>query len=160
ESGLLDAAYYSASWKFAFVRDPFDRAVSLFEYLHKLERLPPSTSFSTFCCYINRSEYEPVGLINHDGLSQLNPQVAWLKDDSGNLIADFIGRFEALLDGVDVVMNKLNVPVEKRSLGHHNSSGRKVALSSYYGPSEIEIIQRVYHDDFESFGYPLVPDWL
>lgn len=160
DAELIDPRFYQEGWKFAFVRDPFDRAVSLFEYLRQHGWLPKLTTFSIYCKYIDSGAYEPVGLINHDGLSQLNPQVAWLKDSSGELMTDYIGRFETLQESVSVVMDRLGVPHKYRTLGHENPSARKDSLASYYGHSEIEIVQRAYCEDFETFGYSTSPGWL
>ena len=43
EYGLLDPQYYERAWKFSIVRNPYDRAVSLFEYAKLTGELPPET---------------------------------------------------------------------------------------------------------------------
>lgn len=150
ESGYLDANYFESAWKFSVVRNPFDRAVSLFEYLRGRGNLPPTTTFSIFCHYLSERAYEPIGLYNHVHLSQLNPQVSWLRDANGNLFPDFIGRYENLEQDARVIFSKLGIAFQ--NLPHLNSSARK-PLSEYYGARELDIVRDVYSEDFNAFDY-------
>jgi hypothetical protein len=88
EAGLVTNDFVSKAFKVPIVRNPFDRAIVLFEY----------TSFDISCQYIEARDMEPIGLKNSDGLSQLNPQVKWLVDSSNNSFVDHIYHFETLAD--------------------------------------------------------------
>ena len=49
DEGYIDHEFDRRSFKFCFVRNPFDRTVSLFHYLRKKGCLHQKTSFRTFC---------------------------------------------------------------------------------------------------------------
>jgi chondroitin 4-sulfotransferase 11 len=149
-AGFISSDYFHRAFKFTIVRNPYDRAVSLFEYLKKMGNLPPTTTFSIFCQYLKASAFEPVGLYNHKNLNQLNPQVDWLKGEDGNIMCDYIGKFEDLSRVVLDVSNALDVklgPLEKS-----NTSNRK-KTEDYYSLEQIEIINQVYDEDFVALGY-------
>src|SRR5690606_13707863 len=50
--GVVDAGFVAGAHRFAVVRDPFDRAISLYEYLRRIERLPAGLSFELFSCLL------------------------------------------------------------------------------------------------------------
>ncbi|MCA9235961.1 MAG: sulfotransferase family 2 domain-containing protein [Planctomycetales bacterium] len=155
---LVSDAFMETSWKFAYVRNPFDRAVSLFEYLRRVGTLPMATTFSIFCHYLRDEAYDAIGLYNHRGLNQLNPQVAWMTGDDGAILADFVGRFESFEADSRTVFEKLGVPDSMQRIERTNATERS-HIGSYYGDAEVEIIQRAYRSDFESFHYSLTPYW-
>jgi hypothetical protein len=77
--GHVSKEYDKSAYKFAFVRNPYDRAVSLFFYLKKVGTISPDETFLSFCLKLDEKEFEPIGLYNVSGLSQCNPQVRWLE---------------------------------------------------------------------------------
>lgn len=156
DAELLNQKYFKSAWKFTIVRNPYDRTVSIFEYLKLTKELPPTTSFSIFCQYLQENAFEPIGLYNYHHLSQLNPQVSWLKNSKGQIFADFIGRYENLEDDANLIFEKLGI--KSSSLPHKNPTKRK-PIKSYYSTKEVDIIQAVYNEDFETFNYSLQPDF-
>jgi hypothetical protein len=158
DAGLINYEFYRSALKFAFVRNPFDRAVSLFEYSRLIAKIPASMGFPTFCQMLKDHAYEDIGDYNHLGLSQLNPQVRWLMGAKGELCVDFVGRFESFDDDVQVVMRRLNLPIASAGIPHVNQSQR-MATETYYCDAEVEAVQHAYRCDFEAFGYSLIPRW-
>lgn len=159
KAGLVTEEYARRAWKFAFVRNPFDRAVSIFEYLRLTTKdFPEPTTFSIFCRYLADGAFKPVGLYNHEGLNHMNPQAAWLLDDNQTLWPDFIGRVESYDEGVQTVLNELNIPQLPTGVPKLNTSSRK-ETASYYGKDEIAIVQKAYRLDFDLFGYSDKPYW-
>lgn len=154
EAGLLDKTYFDRSWVFAIVRNPFDRTVSLFEYLRDRGDIPPTTTFSIFCQYLAGGAFEPIGMYNHLHLNQLNPQVSWLTDSSGKLFADFVGHYESLAEDTKTIFEKLKC--KAGPLEQLNKSNRR-PLRAYYSEKEIETVQSVYKQDFLTFGYNMAP---
>jgi hypothetical protein len=158
EAGIIDDAFYMSAFKFAFVRNPFDRAVSLYEYSRRIEKLPPMIGFPMFCRILKDHAYEDIGDYNHLALSQLNPQSRWLMGCDGQLCVDFIGRFENFASDVEIILRRLNLPVPVGGVPHVNQSTRQ-PTDKYYGDAEIEAVQTAYRCDFEAFGYSLIPRW-
>jgi len=162
-------------FKFAFVRNPWDRLVSwysmiknadtMFQLNHtptdKLEnrrlRLVRKNKLwryvlnngSTFEEFIKNciGELESMGRISY---SLTSNQLDYLVDCNNNLLVDFIGRFENFQDDLLEVSNRIGI--ELKSIPHSNRSPHR-HYSSFYTP-ETEMIVRVrFQKDIEYFGY-------
>lgn len=146
--GFVDAAYFDQAFKFAFVRDPYARAVSLYQYLKKERRLSEWTTFLQFCRMLESGRVDPIGLYNSRELSQCNPQQHWLK----GLTLDFLGRYEELDAGFSHLAGKFGMAVSQ--LPHLNSSV-STDTGDCYCPETKRIVEIFYAEDFSAFGYPL-----
>lgn len=128
-ASCLSAEEIRDFYKFAFVRNPWDRAVSAYEF-RKYIKLIPNVSFEEWA--INYSHQE-IG-------SQLS-----LLDG-----VDFVGRYETFAQDMAVVADHLGV---KLSLPHSNKISHPHYIK-YYNKSElIKIIQKWSGDDCDHFGY-------
>ena len=149
---------------FAFVRNPYDRAVSCWlnqivaptefsknlfkDGMHKsfwrYPGLNPGMSFPDFAKVIHDI---------HDG--QSNPhfksQSWFLLNGKGQLEPDYIGRFEMLQEDFNVVCNR--VGVNSVALPHRNRTKKRGAWKKYYKPITRDLIYERYREDFELFGY-------
>lgn len=154
KAGILTRDFLQRAWKFTFVRNPYDRAVSLYTYFISdlSRRMLPTTTFSIFCKYLEQNAYEPIGLYNWSGLSQVNPQVAWLRDGEGTLLCDFVGKFENLDRDFEQVSQTLRLRKNAKGLPRENRTSR-LPIQSYYSDREMEIVATVYAQDFAQFGY-------
>lgn len=101
-NGTLHPRHVERWFTFAFLRNPWDRMVSLYEYLFgTLERHhitePGVNSFRDFVLRVTDTDkpIDPPGAYNWRGLSQCSPQAAWLVHE-GRLQVDLLGRFERL----------------------------------------------------------------
>jgi hypothetical protein len=151
-AGLLSRAYFESAWKFAVVRNPFDRTISLFEYLRSREEIPPTLPFRLFCEVIAERAYEPIGLYNRTLLNQLNSQHSWLIDEHGKLLVDDVFQFENL--------SVLRTALTERSIGNEgdefpqlNPSRRQAKVESYFDARSAQLIRDAYAKDFELFEY-------
>ena len=153
---LLDAGYVSenfdqSAYKFAFVRNPYDRAVSVWSHLmNRMNRLGTALRDTTFLEYMQTLKENgafKLGLYNARRWSQANPQVRWTE----NIELDFIGRFERLTEDMNTVFSDLGLP--PRKISHHNA-GRGHNRSEYCEESK-RIVEEFYAEDFEVFGYPI-----
>lgn len=151
--GVISPNYFQSAWKFAFVRNPFDRAVSLYEYLRGLEIIHPRSSFETFCEILLKKEFEPIGRYNFQGLSQLNQQSDWIFDQSGNLLVDYVGKFEKLSEGLRVIESNLGLGEGDLEISHKNPSNRDRSFRAYYTAKEVDIVRHVYESDFKLLEY-------
>jgi hypothetical protein len=151
-AGVIAPSYFCRAFKFAFVRNPFDRVVSLFHYLKKIgcEAVPPTKTFEGFCHMLDRRDYPPVGLYNYQGLNQCNPMVRWLFDEVGRPLADFIGRHETVEDDFRVLCRRIGM--QSHLLPRHNTTEHR-PYRDYYTRQTRQIIERVYYEDLEAFGY-------
>ena len=144
--GYVSRRFDESAYKFSFVRNPYDRAVSLFYYLRKTGILPPNETFLSFCRRLGDEGCEPIGLYNVSGLSQCNPQVRWIE----NVELDFLGKFESIQEDSDRVFGELGLP------GVHlpliNKTKHADYRECYCGESK-EIVEKFYEEDFRILGY-------
>ena len=144
--GFVSRQFDESAYKFAFVRNPYGRAVSLYFYLKKYGILPSSESFLGFCRRLNEYGCEPIGLYNVSGLSQCNPQIRWIE----NIKMDFIGRFESIGEDSEKVFNELGLQnVHLPEINKTDHAG----YEDYYCSESKEIIEKFYEEDFRSFDY-------
>jgi hypothetical protein len=134
-----------------FVRNPWDRLVSLYCYrkwrasnegFKKLPRLVYA-SFTSWMQYHLETE----------GFRQRNlqPQLSWLCDEEGQESVDFIGKFENLAQDAHRLCDLLGIspPV----LPHLIKSTRNLNYRSYYTPELSEQVSHLYRADIERFDY-------
>jgi len=127
-------------YKFAFVRNPWDWQVSLFEYSRQYPLHPLYVALRgvTFDEYLERHV--------SGGFQQ---QESFVTDESGSVIVDFIGRHTTLDQDFQAVMDRLGLHV---ALPHVNASERR-DYRGYYTPETRRLIERVHGPDIERFGF-------
>ncbi|KPL55832.1 hypothetical protein ABB55_11425 [Prosthecomicrobium hirschii] len=77
-------------------------------------------------------------------------QIDYLSDRNGNVMVDFIGRFESLSEDISKVSQRvLGRSVE---FPHLNASGRS-DYRSYYTDELADLVARRYARDIQTFGY-------
>jgi hypothetical protein len=150
--GFVDKAFDQRAFKFAIVRNPYDRFVSLFHYFIKQRDLHPNVPFHLFVQLLKEGAVDDIGLFNVNGLSQCQPQSKWLTDESGKLIPDYIGRYEALGKSYATIMNKLGLSA---ALPHINETKHRPYME-YYDPESLKIVEDYYAEDFERFEYKII----
>ena len=124
---LQDFSQCSDYFKFAFVRNPWDRCVSYYCWekdVYKKE--------ITFEEYIQMKKYD---------LLQ--------KQYIGNNL-DFIGRFENLHQDFDIICNKIGIP--RQQLLHENKTNHK-HYTKYYNEKTRDLAVKKYKEDIDFFGY-------
>lgn len=137
----------ASAYKFAFCRNPYDRAVSLHAYLRRIGKLPEDETFLSFCRRLRRDGCEPIGLYNALGLSQCNPQVRWIE----RIRLDFLGRTERIETDARTVAAALHLT--DMAVPHENVS-RHDDFMQYYCSESREIVEDFYREDFRHLGYP------
>lgn len=123
---------WSSYRTFAFVRNPWDRMVSL--HAHIAGR---GISFEDF-----------VLSPPWQAEMYIKPQVSYLADERGALLVDFIGKFERLAEDL-AFMN----PSCERVLLHLNKSQRPADYRDCYTPETQARVGELFRADIETFGY-------
>ncbi|MBI5136928.1 MAG: sulfotransferase family 2 domain-containing protein [Nitrospirae bacterium] len=139
---MLGPTVFDRCFKFAFVRNPWDWQVSLYHYMlkdpnhhqHQLGR-----SFRDFDDYLHWR-------IAHD----LHTQQAFVTDEHGNLIVDYVGRMETLDDDFAHVCRAIGIPAI--TLPHANPSRHK-DYRGYYTDATRERVAQAFKADIARFGY-------
>lgn len=141
-------------YKFAFVRNPWDRLVSWYSMIvnngprNKLWEyvLRNSRNFEEFV----KNCTEMVHDYDGDKNCFFN-QLDYLTDEKGNLIVDFIGRYENLAEDFKKVCSVIGL--QQLELPHERHKSKHTHYSAYYTPQTREIVAQRYAKDIKYFGY-------
>tara|TARA_R110000824_G_C14939789_1_gene649666 strand:+ start:119 stop:697 length:579 start_codon:yes stop_codon:yes gene_type:complete len=153
----------SKYFTFAFVRNPYDRAVSSWKFgdyhadwncdftefcktLKTIETNPKETFFwggFPKSLFSNYSRRQIAGLINHS--CDQYPLIF-----GKNASVNFVGRFENLQQDFDTLCDK--VGIKRQKLPHKNKTKHK-HYTEYYDDETRQIIAEKYAKDIEYFGY-------
>src|SRR5690554_1833650 len=146
--------FYNNSFKFSFVRNPWDRAVSAYRYLesggNKTSDLDASKMLSK---YNDFDDFVINGL--GEGLFRNHllflPQSEFVVNGEQELAVDFVGRFENIDQDFTIVLERLGIG---SSLAKTNVSDRSRDYRSYYKKEKtVDIILNIYKQDVSFFSY-------
>lgn len=124
--GHMGQAEFDACFKFAFVRHPVSRALSMYRYNRAFYR-------QSFHDYV--SEFLPARIAGPDNWFH-RPQVDFLCNERGEFLVDFIGRFEALERDFAEVAARLSIAFDH--LPHVNKT-----LSNDHGAARLGPLGRI-----------------
>ena len=126
---------------FAFVRNPWDRLVSAFQFI------PVPCSFEEFVLRPRLRRFVPFQ----------QPQTEYVNDLHGNRLVSFVGRFETLAEDFNRVCEMSGLHVD---LGHINENPRRSSrrFQEMYNDETREFVARRYSDDIRQFGYVFEED--
>jgi hypothetical protein len=134
---------FETYFKFGFVRNPWDRVVSLYERTEALQ-LRDKMNFEEFVDWIQYSSSTCVHSSPH------RYQLDWFVDPNGNVLADFIGKFEHLDEDWAFVAQNLGIA---EMLPHRRANPRARHYTEYYTPRTRDIIANKFKVDIDRFGY-------
>jgi len=148
---LISKEFFNNSFKFSFVRNPWDRLVSLYFYFKKYSYngINRFETFDIFINYIYNNKISSIGGYNVKGFSQCNPQTDWILLNNKK-ITNFIGKFENLDNDYDKLCKILNL--SKLKLLHSNRSNH-LNYKNYYNDYLKNIVKKIYLKDIEMFKY-------
>lgn len=132
---------YRGYFKFAFVRNPWDRLVSFYHNMLERPAHPQHRRVRRLGSFDAYVRYE----VRRGKLRQY----PMLVDSSGRIGVDFLGRFENLAADFAEVCTRIGI---ESPLAHANRSNR-AEYRSYYDPSLRELVREHWREDIEKFGY-------
>lgn len=139
---FLGEEAFARYFKFAFVRNPFDRFVS-------------------YCAFVTREtgdfQRDPRAVMRRI-LFELRPmqhilfqpQHRFLVDERGELLTDYVGRVEQMQASYDAICERIGI--SSQTLEQVNSS-RRGGYRDYYDPMLVEGVTQLYRRDLDLFGY-------
>ena len=138
---FLPTGDFDTFFKFAFVRNPFDRFVS-------------------YCSFITRElghfDRDPQKVMRYFLANPpmdhilFRPQHEFVTDAEGSLLTDYVGRVEQMQQSYDEICARIGIP--SAALDQVNSSRRK-DYRGYYDPALIDGVAKLYARDLILFGY-------
>jgi Sulfotransferase family len=188
DHALWAKKYLAAEWddyyKFAFVRNPWDRLVSWYQMIRHDGRLLPwykrlpyemirqtGKVFPSSQRFLQKKHYKPLWqyvlrnstnfeefLFNCTDIigdvdgkrSFMYNQVDYVTDENGEIIVDFVGKYENLEQDVSAVLKALQL--EDRPLPHVNKSHHG-HYSEYYTEETKKLVAERYSRDIKFFEY-------
>ena len=158
--GLVGRAEFDANFKFAIVRNPWDRLVSEYSFRDQGGASRPRGNFTDYVYRVAETlEMYPHGvdeetherLKSTHGISlvHLSPQCDFVFDRQDKMAVNYLGRFERLTDDFRVVCQTLSIDIELEHLNpsHHREYGK------YYNAATKELVGKLYAKDIDAFGY-------
>lgn len=149
ETGLISQEEWNSYFKFAFVRNPWDRAYSDYLWIQKDRRVKGS-----FFNYLNGiGEFESImndNTVKYYRGDHLREQVAYVLDK--DYVLDFIGKFENLTSDINKINEKINFSKvfdvhEKKNTNRFNH------YSQFYTGSKKRLVDKKYFKDINNLGY-------
>jgi hypothetical protein len=141
KDGVLSPEYTTAPqsyFKFAVVRNPWDRFISGWKYC-------ASTRELTLQEVLNALPQE-----GHDYRHVTRLQCATIFNNHGELIVDYLIRFEHLQDDFDAVCDLIGKP--RRTLPHRNRGSRN-HYHDYFDAASRQIFLHYFSKDVDILGY-------
>ena len=150
----LDPDKFERYFKFSFVRNPWDRAVSAYTYLGRggSAASEEDAQWSSFVKRFESFDDFVCRWMSADNIMRnalFTPQAVFLKDMFGQVAMDFVGRFEHLEQDFRRVAQRLQVDGE---LPHLNQS-RSQPYQAFYTERSRDIVARLYAEDIAAFDY-------
>jgi len=161
DCGYVSREEFSRLFKFSFVRNPWDRLLSEYRYRNYFHH----RSFRDFVL----NKLPRPGW--HDQYRHIMPQYDMLHDRQGNLMVDFVGRFEDLQGDFDRVCERLGIADSRlphrnrsdkksrdlkrkiRNLLYLNGENQRHNIADFYDDETREAVARYYANDIRTFGY-------
>jgi len=138
----MPAELFDRYFKFTFVRNPWDRLVSEYEFLLRKtehgrhERVKKLGGFSDFI---------RMQIPRRDAY-----QINMMCDERGNVLMDFIGKLENLQNDWKTVCERTGIPYQE--LQRKNASERS-HYQDYYDSESRQLVARHWAREIELFGY-------
>lgn len=134
---------YDSYFKFTFIRNPWARAYSWYKNVMRDE--------------IHKKNHKITGEFSlneflrlYSGKRMLRPQTHWIKDFSGSIPLDYIGRFETLNEDFQEVCKAMHIP---QITLPYILKGSGEDYHEHYDKGSMNIIMEVYKEEIEMFGY-------
>jgi len=144
-------------FKFAFVRNPWDRLVSAYNFLKTGGVSEQDKNWAKS----NIQQYENFDSFIKGWLNQKNiysyyhfiPQFEFVCLDGLELAVDFVGYFENFEQDFKFVADKLGIQAELQHLNKTKDRGKRKNYTEYYTKETLKIVADVYQEDITLFGY-------
>jgi len=163
ESEYLNLKYFKSSFKFCFVRNPYDRLVSLYKYHRVYKHL--KLEFDEFVKLLfdefKLKRVPPIGLYNiktfnkdsplyHPQIygNQYNEMIKWIPPNIG-----YIGRLENFDSDINELLKILGYTGKPIDIPKLNYTKTDDYMNYYKNKQTIKYVSIIYRHDIRRFGY-------
>lgn len=155
---IFDSVDYNNYFKFTFVRNPWDRVFSAYNFLKKGGVTEQDKTWTPHIDhYKNFDEFIKEGLHTPIMMKKLHflPQYKFLKiPHHKTSMIDFIGYYENLEEDFEIIKNKLKLNTNAK-LKHINKTSidKKLNYQNFYTNQSRDIVHELYQKDIDLFCY-------
>jgi hypothetical protein len=128
-------------FKFAFVRNPFDRFISYCAFMTRADGAFERDPQTVMRQFVTNPPWEHL---------LFQPQHSFITGEDGELLTDEVGRVEQMQQSYDEIAARIGIP--SAELERVNSSERR-GYRDYYDQQLIDGVAKLYARDLELFGY-------
>ena len=147
---LLPKEYFDSLFKFAFVRNPWDLQVSSFHHIRR-ERPQYLGGHDNFADFL-RWKLDPERPYQYHLDTSITLQSEYLIDLSGQVVVDFIGRYECLQDDFATICTRIGI--QTPLLPHaRQAPDRQRDYRAYYSDATAELVAQYFARDIQMLGY-------
>ena len=138
--------------KFTFVRSPWSRLVSLYEHIRR--GVPDLEPFSSWLETVSPEGAGGGGALEQRwrryGAYSLD---SYVSDEGGAWLVDRVIRLEDIDRELLPYLAELGLPISQGERILHRNDGGITDYTSYYTDESIRLVERLYREDIERFGY-------
>jgi hypothetical protein len=146
---------FDTMFKFVVVRNPYDRAVSCWQYCTRgsrkwalLNRAVPKKGFETFLRQLPEIWKSKVQRHTATHTAPVYPDIT---DGEGRLLVDFTAKLENIDDDFKIICR--NIGIEVREFPSVNKTQRKRPYQDFYNRTTKQLVEELYGEDIEHLGY-------
>ena len=146
---MLPHELFDKLFKFAFVRNPWDLQVSSWHHLRRerpllVENIPDFPAFIRWKLDTERPYQYHID-------TSIELQTDYLKDLDGDIIVDFIGKYENLVDDYEEACRRIGIKAPQ--LPHKRQAKDRTDYRSYYDDGTALLVAEYFKPDIEALGY-------
>lgn len=144
-------------FKFTFVRNPWDRLFSAYNFLRKggINELDKDFYNKVLHNYPDFNDFVAnwVSESNIYTYTHFIPQFEYLIDKNDKINVNFIGKFENIEEDFIQIMKIAKLSGDKKLMTLNKTSENKLNYKDYYSLESIEKVRNIYKRDIELFKY-------
>ena len=143
---ILGKPLFESLFKFCFVRNPWAREVSDYEYVKRTIRHPVSHIINS-----NNWSFQQYLEWKLERKQEQSPQLRFIADIHNNLLVDFVGKVENIEQHFKKIAEITGINPNK--LPKLNSTTYACSYQDYYDSKTKKIVEELYQDELDLFEY-------
>lgn len=163
---VLNAEKFQSYFKFCFVRNPWDRFLSLYNYARQTDSYYHSATQPNKAIYGKHTDYDLLknasiedctdyllaGQLKHDRFwNHWQNQSNWIYDKDDTCLVDYIGHFENLEQDLQFIFKKIKLPIPP--IKNLNASRKKEHYQEVLSDYAKNRIAQYYQKDIQQLKY-------
>jgi len=146
---MLPREHFNQLFKFAFIRNPWDLQISSFHHIRR-ERPELLQGIDDFEAFL-RWKLDPQRPWQYHIDTSIELQSDYLIDLHGEVLVDFVGRYENLQHDFDYACERIGI--RPFDLPHKRKATDRRDYRQYYTDTTAQLVAEYFRPDIELFGY-------